>query len=221
MCSSRIGSRVETNFTSLPVVTLEAPMIRTGRWVLAPQPATSPKSIYFRKSSGKSVKLRRLPNVMNDIIVCTSGEDGLSCRTGKAPLLAIRMASMMNWLKVSSFHPWAMLSFQKSITRPQTGRSPFRSAYHASAEHTAPPEVPLTLTTSKSLPAPDSISAFKAPAVKAVWLPPPWQAIATLIRLIRRSRQPISQPPRTDRPAKRSPALICINIPPPNSPPPL
>ena len=46
----------------------------------------------------------------------------------------------------------------------------------------APPEVPLSATTSTSsgrLPS----SPSRTPAVKAVWLPPPWQAIATRLRL--------------------------------------
>jgi hypothetical protein len=53
--------------------------------------------------------------------------------------------------------------------------SPIR-AYQARKAQIAPPEVPLRATISyRSSP----MSLFSAPAVKAVWLPPPWQAIAT------------------------------------------
>ena len=47
------------------------------------------------------------------------------------------------------------------------GSSPLRNAYQASAEQTAPPEVPLRPTTSKSRRAPASSKPFIAPAVKA------------------------------------------------------
>ena len=53
-------------------------------------------------------------------------------------------------------------------------------AYHSRVAQTAPPEVPLMATTWKSWPSLASQSFFRAPAVKAVWLPPPWQAIAIL-----------------------------------------
>ncbi len=43
------------------------------------------------------------------------------------------------------------------------------------------------LTTSNSSRGASWQSAFSAPAVKAVWLPPPWQAIAILVLAIRRS----------------------------------
>ncbi len=57
--------------------------------------------------------------------------------------------------------------------RPHTGRSPFMKAYHSRVAHTAPPDVPLMPTTSNSLSILASHSVFSAPAVKAVWLPPP------------------------------------------------
>ena len=152
MCSSRIGSREDTNFASLPVVTLEAPMISTGRCGLAPHSGGDLVEVDIPAAAtpGKSVKLRRVPSVMNDIIVCISGEEGLSWkdREGASVDQAHRIDDELVE-GVSSFHPWAMLSFQKSIMRFQTGCSPFRSAYHASAAHTAPPEVPLTPTTSR------------------------------------------------------------------------
>jgi hypothetical protein len=50
------------------------------------------------------------------------------------------------------------------------------SAYQARKAQIVPPEVPLRATTSYRACA---RSLFNAPAVKAVWLPPPWQAIAT------------------------------------------
>ena len=50
---------------------------------------------------------------------------------------------------------------------------------HASSAYTAPPEVPLKATTSCPCSSPGPRSPFKTPAVKAVWLPPPWHAIAT------------------------------------------
>jgi hypothetical protein len=69
MCSRRIGSRADTNLANLPVETSAAPITSTGGCGTAPQVAISSKSMYLRKSSWKSVKVLRLPSVMNDIIV--------------------------------------------------------------------------------------------------------------------------------------------------------
>src|SRR6201987_6415500 len=90
----------------------------------------------------------------------------------------MRDDAMMALLKARSAQLSAELSFQKLMRRCQRGRSPFRKAYQTRAAQTAPPEVPLMLTTSISSAAAVSQSALRAPAVKAVWLPPPWQAIA-------------------------------------------
>ncbi len=92
----------------------------------------------------------------------------------------------MNRLMACSTGPWAVFSSQKPIMRSQTGRSPFMKEYQRSVAHTAPPDVPLMLTTtSKSSRSSAWHSAFSAPAVKAVWLPPPWQARAILVLGIR------------------------------------
>src|SRR5947209_19486585 len=48
--------------------------------------------------------------------------------------------------------------------------------YQARNAHTPPPDVPLRATTSNRS---SRSRRFSTPAVKAVWLPPPWQAIAT------------------------------------------
>src|SRR5262249_19705828 len=75
--------------------------------------------------------------------------------------------------EIDSHSDWSFL-----IAR---GRSPRSSPSHASDAQRAPPEVPLNATTSTSVGRlPKSPSS--TPAVKAVWLPPPWQAIATRLR---------------------------------------
>lgn len=55
-----------------------------------------------------------------------------------------------------------------------------RSPYHAVVAQRAPPEVPLSATISWSS---GSLvnSVRSTPAVKAVWLPPPWHPIATVV----------------------------------------
>src|SRR5687767_4262199 len=65
----------------------------------------------------------------------------------------------------------------------------------------APPEVPLNATKSY-LPCPTAKSFLRAPAVKDVWLPPPWHAIAT--RLI------LSRALKTPRPLRRFPSVRTI-----------
>src|SRR5262249_46787331 len=57
-------------------------------------------------------------------------------------------------------------------------RSPSRSAVQASRAHTAPPDVPLSPTSSYSSISGPSRSLLSTPAVNAVWLPPPWHAMA-------------------------------------------
>ena len=57
--------------------------------------------------------------------------------------------------------------------------SPSTRADQASNAHIAPPEVPLTATILWPAITSGCSSRPRTPAVKAVWLPPPWQAIAT------------------------------------------
>src|SRR5688572_29470423 len=79
----------------------------------------------------------------------------------------------------------AELSAQKSSSsRPALAGSSSSNADQASRAHTAPPEVPLSPTTSTPASSSAPNSRLRTPAVKAVWLPPPWQAIATLVRPI-------------------------------------
>ncbi len=131
----------------------------------------------FSSNPRKSEKPVRCPVVMNSIIDCMSSDDGLSCRVGIIPAFTRRTDSTMKLLIACSTGPWAVFSSQKSIMRFQTGRSPFMKEYQSSVAQTAPPEVPLMATNSNSSfsrPWPWAWqSAFKAPAVKAVWLPPP------------------------------------------------
>ncbi|HTB43902.1 MAG TPA: hypothetical protein VK741_09775 [Acetobacteraceae bacterium] len=123
----------------------------------------------------------RWPMVANFIMIRDHGDAGLIWKAGIIPLLTIRIASMIIRLKFCSAQFSAALLFQKSMRRCQTGRSPLAKAYQTRAAQTAPPEVPLMLTMSTSSPMSVSQSALRAPAVKAVWLPPPWQAIATRV----------------------------------------
>src|SRR3954467_4747511 len=109
------------------------------------------------------------------------GEVGLIWKLGHWPLLISRIHLTIQSLKCSSLSDWAVLLFQKSIRRVQTGCSPFLIAYQTRDAHTAPPEVPLRLTISNSSWIPASNSACRTPAVKAVWLPPPWQVMAIFV----------------------------------------
>ena len=117
---------------------------------------------------------------MNSVIDFMAVDDGLIWKVGHMPAFTRRIESTMNWLIACSTGPCAVFSFQKSIIRFQSGRSPFMWEYHISVAHSAPPDVPLIPTISKSWPISASHNVFKAPAVNAVWLPPPWQAIAIL-----------------------------------------
>jgi hypothetical protein len=75
----------------------------------------------------------------------------------------------------------AELSAQNASSRtPAAGGSSSSSADQASRAHTAPPEVPLRPTISIPTSSWAPTSRLSTPAVKAVWLPPPWQAMATL-----------------------------------------
>ena len=67
MCSRRIASLLDTNFANLPVETLAAPTISTGRSVRGPDAAIS----------SKSINLLSNPNIASDSHDCTIGEDGL------------------------------------------------------------------------------------------------------------------------------------------------
>jgi hypothetical protein len=79
----------------------------------------------------------------------------------------------------------AELSAQNASSSPpaRAGSSSSR-ADQASRAHTAPPEVPLRPTISTPVSSSAPSSRLSTPAVKAVWLPPPWQAMATRSRPI-------------------------------------
>src|SRR3712207_1442287 len=73
----------------------------------------------------------------------------------------------------------AELSRQKASSASATPAPlPLCRWCHASSAHTAPPDVPLRPTTSYPLSSSARRSLLSTPAVNAVWLPPPWQAIA-------------------------------------------
>ena len=120
----------------------------------------------------------RWPAVMNSVIDCNIGDDGLIWNVGSMPELTRRIDSTMNLLMACSTGPWAVFSAQNAIMRFHSGRSPFMCEYHIKVAHKAPPDVPLMPTKSNSRSSCASHSVFSAPAVNAVWLPPPWQAIA-------------------------------------------
>jgi hypothetical protein len=117
------------------------------------------------------------------------------------PRLTMRIHSMIALLTMRFGWLCAVLSRQKSISRRQVGCSPLRSAYQMRVAHSAPPDVPLMPTRSNSSRRRTSLSAFSTPAVKAVWLPPPWQASAIFVRIpessavsVNRSRARTSEP---------------------------
>ena len=66
---------------------------------------------------------------------------------------------------------------RRAAARPAPGR-PRRARSRRAVAHTAPPDVPLSPTTSY-LETLGCSSRPRTPAVNAVWLPPPWQAMAT------------------------------------------
>src|SRR5215204_2498457 len=107
---------------------------------------------------------------------------------GMPPVLAkSRLVRINQLFKALSQNELAELSLQKE-SRSSTALSVsfINRPYQASRAPMAPPEVPLKATISWSCP-PASFSLrsfFNAPAAKAVWLPPPWHAIATRLPLL-------------------------------------
>src|SRR5215218_11063757 len=95
-------------------------------------------------------------------------------------LLAQRIQELM----ICSWGAVAELSRQKaSRASAAPARSPLKRLCHASKAQTAPPEVPLRPTTSYRSNSSTRRSLLSTPAVKAVWLPPPWHAMATFLLL--------------------------------------
>src|SRR5215218_3272554 len=83
----------------------------------------------------------------------------------------------------------AELSLQKaSSASAAPDPSPLNRLCHASRAQTAPPEVPLRPTTSYRLNSSDRSNFLSTPAVNAVWLPPPWHAMATRLLSARASK---------------------------------
>src|SRR5215208_6723417 len=106
-------------------------------------------------------------------------------------------AKTIQWLMIRSCGAVAELSRQKaSSASAAPAASSLNRWCHASSAHTAPPEVPLRPTTSCPLSSSARRSLLSTPAVKAVWLPPPWHAIATRLRL-----SWVSKPPPPSSPA--------------------
>src|SRR5215212_1905428 len=90
------------------------------------------------------------------------------------------LAQRTQELTICSWGAVAELSRQKaSSASAAPDPSPLKRLCHASNAQTAPPEVPLRPTTSCLLSSSARRSLLSTPAVKAVWLPPPWHAIAT------------------------------------------
>src|SRR5215217_1135446 len=107
---------------------------------------------------------------------------------GRPPVLAkSRLVRINQLFRVLSQNELAVLSLQKeSSSSTALSVSFINNPYQASRAPMAPPEVPLKATISWLCPA-ASFSLrrfFNAPAVKAVWLPPPWHAIATRLPLL-------------------------------------
>src|SRR5215203_2701127 len=91
-------------------------------------------------------------------------------------LLAHRTQELM----ICSWGAVAELSRQKAASASAApAASPLKRLCHASRAQTAPPEVPLRPTTSYCFNSSARRSLLSTPAVKAVWLPPPWHAMAT------------------------------------------
>src|SRR5215217_5451786 len=91
-------------------------------------------------------------------------------------LLAHRTQELM----ICSWGAVAELSRQKAAS---AAAAPLKRLCHASRAQTAPPEVPLRPTTSYCFNSSARRSLLSTPAVKAVWLPPPWHAMATFLLL--------------------------------------
>ncbi len=182
MCSNLITSLAELNFRNRPESTLAAPITSTGALACGPQAAISSKSICLRNNAEKSEYSGRIPRLLpRPLIAFIIGDAGLVWKEGSIPRLIMRMPLISASFSIFSVWLCAVLSCQKSIRRCQIGRSPRRRAYHTSVAQRAPPEVPLMLTNSNSSCNLAWQIAFRTPAVKAVWLPPPWQAIAIFV----------------------------------------
>src|SRR5215211_291012 len=99
------------------------------------------------------------------------------------------LAQRIQELSTCSWGAVAELSRQKaSRASAAPARSPLKRLCHASKAQTAPPEVPLRPTTSYRSNSSTRRSLLSTPAVKAVWLPPPWHAMATRLLSPRASR---------------------------------
>src|SRR5215211_1849794 len=113
-------------------------------------------------------------------------------------LLAHRTQELM----ICSWGAVAELSRQKASSAcAAPAPSPLKRWCHASSAQTAPPEVPLRPTTSCPLSSCARRSLLSTPAVNAVWLPPPWHAIATRLPSARASKAHLRL--RRLRPARR------------------
>ena len=165
--SAVIRSRRLLNVRKAPVSTSTAPSSSTG---CAPSASTSmlPKST-LRSSMPRSSALA-VP------------ERGVSygLTAGSSPRPCSVAAHSVTAFAAWSSGPAAALSAQNPASRSRAAAgSPSRSAHQVSRAHTAPPDVPLSPTIRMSCSSSASRSPRRTPAVKAVWLPPPWQAIAT------------------------------------------
>jgi hypothetical protein len=162
----------------------------------------------LRRRLGKSANVSRKQKDISSLHDWTKGEAGLNCRNGNIS----RSPSSISQRSTGCRRP------RREIGRRYPARSrsvdPTRASrscappYHASGAQTAPPEVPLTDKSSSSSREAVCRIFFSAPAVEAVWLPPPWQAIAIFVRRISRVRRrvdrkrvtrPVSATMRTSR----------------------
>src|SRR5919112_2018578 len=99
---------------------------------------------------------------------------GIATKFCRLPAQTVQLLSILSGGVVAEL---SRQNASRASTAPLA--SPLRRLCQASRAHTAPPEVPLRPTSSYPVRSRARRSLPSTPAVKAVWLPPPWHAIAT------------------------------------------
>src|SRR5215210_1112565 len=180
---NRVGSAVEARIVSAEISSLRLLKARNSPESTSTAPT---RSIGLEPSRGVSIflNLTRFSSISFSRL-CAQDEVGVlyGLISGRTTVPCSRFTQRNHSFNSQSWSSLAELSFQKeSSSRAALAAAPpplcWISAYQARTAQMAPPEVPLTATTSYLS---SSSSFFSAPAVKAVWLPPPWQAIATRV----------------------------------------
>ena len=131
----------------------------------------------LRRGLGKSANVSWKQKDISSLHAWTQGEAGPNCRNGQLSRSPSSISQRSTGCSVLVGRLGGVI-LPEVVQSTHSGVSPSRTPYHASAAQIAPPEVPLTDNSSSSSREAICRIRFSAPAVVAVWLPPPWQANA-------------------------------------------